>query len=125
GLLDVCRVADRILSSSLLGEEGMLMKRARIALLAGLVLASAPVALRAFEDKAPADDKKAPEKVAEPKPVPGPIAPVPGPGCGGCGTHTVYVNEWVPEQYTTCRTTYKTECRQENYTAYRTEYVKE
>jgi len=99
----------------------MLMKRARIVLLAGLVLASAPVALRAFEDKAP-DDKK-PEKLADPKDK-GAVVAVPGPGCGS-STQTVYVNEWVPEQYETTRTTYKTEWREEAYTAYKTEYVKE
>jgi len=104
----------------------MLMKRTRVALLAGLVLASAPVALRAFEDKAPAD-KAAPEKVAEPKDkgTPAPVTATPGPGCGGCGPTTCYVNEWVPEYYTTTRTTYKTEWREECYTAYKTEYVKE
>ena len=106
----------------------MLMKRARIALLAGLVLASAPVALRAFEDKAPAD-KKAPEKVAAPAAAaPVVAAPASCGGCAataGCGTRTVYVNEWVPENYQTTRTTYKTEWRDEVYTSHKTEYVQE
>ncbi len=103
----------------------MLMKRARIALLAGLVLASAPVALRAFEDKAPADDKKAPEKLVAPKDEGKPVVAAPASGCGGCGTTTVWVDTYVPEHYQTTRTTYKVEWREEAYTAYKTEYVQE
>jgi hypothetical protein len=38
---------------------------------------------------------------------------------------TVCVTEWVPENYVTTRTTYKTELVQEKYTAYRTECVPE
>src|SRR4051794_24071116 len=102
----------------------MFMKRARIALLAGLVLASAPVALRAFEDKAPAEKKdKEPAPAPKEAPNPGVVSSAAGPGCGG--THLVYVNEWVPEQYQTTRTAYRTECREEAYTAYRTEHVQE
>jgi hypothetical protein len=101
----------------------MFMKRARIALLAGLVLASAPVALRAFEDKAPADKGK--EPAPAPKEAPK-VESTAMPGCGGgTGTRIVYVNEWVPEQYQTTRTTYRTEYREEAYTAYRTENVQE
>src|ERR1700730_6522813 len=40
-------------------------------------------------------------------------------------TRTVCVTEWVPEQYQTTRTVYKTECRQEAYTAYKCESVPE
>jgi hypothetical protein len=40
-------------------------------------------------------------------------------------TRTVTCIEYVPEQYQTTRTTYKTECRQEAYTAYRCEMVPE
>src|SRR5947208_2138469 len=101
----------------------MLMKRARIALLAGLVLASAPVALRAFEDKAPAE--KAPEKIVPAPVAAAPVAAVPAGACGGCGTQVVMVKEWVPEQYQTTRTTYRTEWKEEAYTAYRTETVQE
>jgi hypothetical protein len=36
---------------------------------------------------------------------------------------TVCVTEWVPENYVTTRTVYRTECVQEKYTAYRTECV--
>ena len=38
---------------------------------------------------------------------------------------TVTCVQYVPEQYQTTRTTYKTECRQEAYTAYRCEMVPE
>jgi hypothetical protein len=38
---------------------------------------------------------------------------------------TVTVTEWVPEQYESCRTVYKTEYVNETYTAYRTECVPE
>lgn len=38
---------------------------------------------------------------------------------------TVCCTEWVPENYVTTRTVYKTECVQEKYTAYRTECVAE
>jgi len=64
-----------------------------------------------------------------------------GSGCGdGCGSapamasagcapapafRTVTVTEWVPEQYQTTRTTYRTEHVTESYTAYRTECVPE
>lgn len=41
------------------------------------------------------------------------------------GHRTVCVKEWVPEQYETTRTTYKTEWKEEKYTAYRTECVPE
>jgi hypothetical protein len=97
----------------------MLTKRARIALLAGLVLASAPVALRAFEDKAPADKGK--------EPAPAPKAVVESTAAPGCGASTriCYVTEWVPETYQCQRTTYKREWREEAYTAYKTEYVQE
>jgi hypothetical protein len=38
---------------------------------------------------------------------------------------TVCVTEWVPENYVTTRTVFRTECVQEKYTAYRTECVPE
>jgi hypothetical protein len=38
---------------------------------------------------------------------------------------TITVNEWVPENYETTRTVYKTEYKTEKYTAYRTECVPE
>src|SRR5205085_1115824 len=53
---------------------------------------------------------------------------VAGDGCGTpCAPTTCKVTcyEWVPEQYQTTRTTYKTECRQETYTCCRTEYCQE
>jgi len=53
---------------------------------------------------------------------------VAGDGCSTpCAPATCKVTcvEWVPEQYQTTRTTYKTECRQETYTACRTEYRQE
>jgi hypothetical protein len=53
-------------------------------------------------------------------------------GCGEpCGSpcgpvfKTVAVTEWVPENYETTRTVFKTVCVTENYTAYRTECVPE
>src|SRR6202022_579295 len=81
------------------GEEGMFWQRARLALLANVVLAAAAVSARA-------DD----------------CAPVPAPCCAPA-TRTVCVTEWVKENYVTTRTSYRTECVQEKYTAYRTECV--
>lgn len=47
--------------------------------------------------------------------------------CSPCPTTTCKVTcvEYVPEQYTTTRTCYRTECRQEAYTAYRCEMTQE
>jgi hypothetical protein len=51
---------------------------------------------------------------------------------GGCceapcapAMRTVTCTEWVPQQYTTTRTAYRSECRQEAYTAFRCEYSTE
>ncbi len=48
-------------------------------------------------------------------------------GSADCGPayRTVHVQEWVPEQYQTTRTTYRTEWKEETYTAHRTETVPE
>ena len=47
--------------------------------------------------------------------------------CSPCPTTTRKVTcvEYVPEQYTTTRTCYRTECRQEAYTSYRCEMAQE
>jgi hypothetical protein len=76
----------------------MIWQRARIALLANVILAAAAVTARA-QDCSPA-----------------PIAPTPA-------TQSVCVTEWVPENFTQTRTVYRTQCVQEAYTAYRTECV--
>ena len=44
---------------------------------------------------------------------------------GATGTRTIMTNEWVPETYTTKRTTYRTENVNETYTAHRWECVQE
>jgi len=51
-------------------------------------------------------------------------SPCPPADCGPA-YKTVYVKEWVPEQYESTRTTYRTEWKEEKYTAYRTECVPE
>jgi hypothetical protein len=79
----------------------MLWQRVRTVLLAGGVAALAAASARAEDGCAPA-----------------PCAPAPQ-------FRTVTVKEWVPEQYPTTRTVYKTECRTETVTAYRCETVPE
>lgn len=74
----------------------MFAQRVRFVLLAGVVVAAAAPA-RAGDCCAPAP----------------------------CATRTVCCTEWVPEQYQTTRTTYKTEYRQEAYTAYKCETYSE
>jgi hypothetical protein len=73
----------------------MFSQRARLALLANVVLAAAAVSARAQDCCAPTTT---------------PCAPA---------TQSVCVTEWVKENFTTTRTAYRTECVQENYTAYR------
>jgi len=80
------------------GEEGMIWHRARIALLANVILAAAAVSARA-ED--------------------GCCAPAPTPACAPA-MQTICVTEWVKENYTTTRTVYRTECVPETFTAYKT-----
>jgi len=70
----------------------MIWQRSRVALLVGSVLAVAASSARADDCCAPAP----------------------------C-TQTVTCTEWVPEQFQTTRTVYRTEYRQEAYTAYRNE----
>jgi hypothetical protein len=55
----------------------------------------------------------------------GSSAPAASASCGSPCTRTITVTEWVPENYETTRTSYKTEQVQEKYTAYRTECVPE
>jgi hypothetical protein len=83
------------------GEEGMIWQRARLAVLANVLVAAAAVSARAGDDC---------------------CAPAPVTSCAPA-TQSVCVTEWVPENYTTTRTVYRTECVQEAYTAYRTECV--
>jgi hypothetical protein len=99
----------------------MIWQRVRIALLAGAILA-ATGSIRAEDEKAPPPkegEKKDEKKEAHEAHHPGP-GPAPGPA-----TCTVWVNEWVPEQYQATRTVYRTEQRTETYTAYRTVSVPE
>jgi hypothetical protein len=77
----------------------MLWQHVRTVLLAGGVSALAATSARAGDDCAPA-----------------PCAPQ---------YRTVCVKEWVPEQYASTRTVYKTEYRTETFTAYRCETVPE
>ena len=83
----------------------MIWQRARLALLANVVLAAAAVSARAGDGT----------------PVAAPVTPA-APATAPA-TQSVCVTEWVPENYTTTRTVYRTECAQETYTAYRTECV--
>src|SRR5438105_2856608 len=76
--------------------EGMVWQRARLALLAGCIVAAAAVPARAGDCAAPAP----------------------------C-TRTVCCTEWVAEKFQSTRTVYKHECKRENYTAYRCECVPE
>jgi hypothetical protein len=108
----------------------MLWQRIRIALLTGALVAATGLTAWAAEDDKDAD--KNPEKIGAPKtekdkaPPPPEHGPPPASPCGApCGTRTVWVNEWVPEQYPCTRTVYSQECRTESYTAYRTECVPE
>jgi len=78
----------------------MIWQQVRKALLASVVVAAGTASARGDDCCAPACP--------------------PAPAC-----RTVTVVEYVPEQYQTTRTTYKTECRQEAYTAYRCEMVPE
>jgi hypothetical protein len=78
--------------------EGMFWHNVRLTLLAGVVVAATPAA-RAGD-------------------CCNPCAPAPA-------MRTVSVKEWVPEQYTTTRTSYRTEWREEAFTAYRCECTPE
>src|SRR5438477_2860390 len=78
--------------------EGMLRHNVRLALLAGVVAAATPAA-RAGDCCSP-------------------CAPAPT-------FRTVCMKEWVPEQYNTTRTCYRTEWREEVFTAYRCECTPE
>jgi hypothetical protein len=82
----------------------MIWQRIRTSLLVGGLLAAAPVAARAGDGPCCGDSCGAP------------CAPV---------MRTVCVTEWVPENYVSTRTVFKTECVVEKYTAYRTECVPE
>jgi hypothetical protein len=75
----------------------MIWQRARLALLANVVLAAAAVSARAGDYCAPAPTT-----------------------CCAPAMQTVCTTEWVKENFTTTRTVYRTECVQEAYTAYRT-----
>jgi hypothetical protein len=85
----------------------MIWQRARLALLANVVLAAAALSARA-ENIAPVPAGGAAAPVAS---TADPCAPA---------TQSVSVIEWVPENYTTTQTVYKTECVPETYTAYKT-----
>lgn len=73
----------------------MIWQRARLALLANVLLAAAALSARGAD------------------------------GVAAPATQSVCVTEWVPQNYTTTRTVYRTQCVQENYTAYRTVCVPE
>lgn len=84
----------------------MIWQRARFALLASVVLAAAAVSARA-------------ENLT---PVPaggGPVASTPTGDCGAPATQSICVTEWVPQNYTSTVTVYKTVCVPETFTAYR------
>jgi hypothetical protein len=81
----------------------MFWLRYRLGLLVGVLALGAATSARA-DDKAPA---------AQAAPAADPCTPM------------VKCIEWVPEQYTTKRTVYRTEYKQETYTAYRCESVPE
>lgn len=87
----------------------MIWQRARLALLANVVLAAAAVSARAEElTPTPAAGGAVPAASADP------CAPA---------TQSVCVTEWVPENFTTTQTVYKTVCVPETFTAYKTECV--
>jgi len=102
----------------------MLWQRIRIALLTGALVAMTGLTAWAEEDKDKADKEAPPkEKIGAPKQE----APSPAPAPTPCPpkTCTVWVNEYVQEQYPCTRTVYTKECRTETYTAYKTECVPE
>src|SRR5262249_46378042 len=88
-------------------RTGMYWQRVRVALLASVVAAAAaPAVARAGDAPSGAPHHAAPGAVAPAAP----IAPA---------TRKVCVEEWVPENYTTTRTVYRTEKVCEKSTAYR------
>jgi len=80
--------------------EGMVWQHVRLTLLAGVVAVAATPAARAGDCSNPC----------------APAAPA---------LCTVTVKEWVPEQYTATRTSYRTDWREEAFTAYRAECTPE
>src|SRR4051812_24281165 len=92
-------------------------QRARVAVLTSVVLAGVALSVRAEEDNS-GHHMAAPAAPAAPLMTSAPVASSCAPAM-----RTVCVTEWVPEQYETVRTSYRTECVQEAYTAHRTECV--
>jgi hypothetical protein len=99
----------------------MLWQRLRYALLVGAVIAALGGNAWA-DDAAPAAPAPNPNPAPAANPAPAPAPAAAGAPCGG-GYQTIYVNEWVPETYTTTRTVYRQEWREQQYTAYRYECV--
>jgi hypothetical protein len=102
-----------------------MLKKLRIALLAGAVALGFSLTARAQEEKKeqPKEELKVQPKEVTPAPCPG--GTVGAAGAVPAGMRRVLVSEMVPETYQATRTVYRMQERQETYTAYRTETVPE